>query len=199
MRLHALILGGGQGSRLGGVRKAELRLGGERLLDRVTARLDLALRPLLLAGGTRSRPLVSGTVSLLDPPGTAGPLAGLRAGLAFLADAPDDAVLLTVAVDTPLLPADYAERLLAPLAEGARASHAAYGPAPYPTNAAYRLGALRGAIGTIPADAGPRALLSALDAVAVDWAGHVEQDPFRSLNTLEDLIVLGRRARAVRG
>lgn len=199
MRVHALILGGGRGSRLGGVRKADLRWEGIRLLDRIAARLDLDARPLLLADAGLGRNLPTGMVSLVDPPGTAGPLAGLRAGLAHLTQAPDEAVLLTVAVDTPLVPADYASRLLAPLAAGARASHAAFGPAPYPTNAAYRLGALRGSIGTIPADAGPRALLSALDAVAVDWAGPVEEDPFCSLNTLDDLIALTRQARAARG
>lgn len=197
MRLHALILAGGAGSRLGGARKAELRIGGITLLARVAARLASADPPLLLADAGRGRALLAADmVSLADPPGAAGPLAGLRAGLAQLRAAADEDVLVTVAVDTPFLPADYTELLLAPLRAGARASHAAYGASAYPTNAAYRLGALRTKALDTPPTAGPRTLLAALSAVAVDWSGLVPADPFASLNSLDDLVALGRRARA---
>lgn len=195
MRLHALILAGGAGSRLGGVRKAELRIGGLALLAWVSARLGRADRPLLLADAGRGGALPADMVSLLDPPETAGPLAGLRAGLAHLRAAADEDVLITVAVDTPLLPVDYSERLLAPLRAGARASHAAYGASAYPTNAAYRLGALRETLPETPPTAGPRTLLAALNAVTVDWTDLAAADPFVSLNTLDDLVALGRRAR----
>ncbi len=197
MRLHALILGGGQGSRLGGVRKAELRLGGTRLLDRVTARLDLATRPLLLADGGFGRNLPPEMVSLIDPQAPPAPWPGFAPASPF-SPMHRTTRCSSPSPSTPPPPRRLCRASPRPLADGARASHAAFGPAPYPTNAAYRLGALRAAIGTIPADAGPRALLSALDAVAVDWAGLVEEDPFRSLNTLEDLIALARGPRRPR-
>lgn len=78
----AIILAGGRGSRLGGVSKADLVLGGGRLLDRV---LDAA-------AGARTRVVVGRVevpegvlLTLEDPPGT-GPAAGLVAGLAALDD-----------------------------------------------------------------------------------------------------------------
>ncbi|MFN4211385.1 MAG: NTP transferase domain-containing protein, partial [Devosia sp.] len=45
---HAVIIAGGRGERLGGVRKADLRLGGRRLVDRVADELGPLASPLML-------------------------------------------------------------------------------------------------------------------------------------------------------
>ena len=74
----AVVLAGGRGSRLGGVSKADLVVGGVRLLDRVIE----------AARGARTRVVVGDlevpdgvVLTREDPPGT-GPAAGLAAGLA---------------------------------------------------------------------------------------------------------------------
>lgn len=91
----AVVLAGGRGSRLGGVTKADLVVGGERLLDRVlAAAADAATR--VVVGAVE----VPGDVVLTceDPPGT-GPAAGLVAGLAAIAS--PAAWTLVLACDLP--------------------------------------------------------------------------------------------------
>lgn len=192
MKCHALILAGGQGSRLGGVRKADLRIGGVRLLDRVAARLKGAQLPLLLSVGTLEKLHLPHAVNLPDGadwPG--GPMAGIRAALAHLHDAEAEDVVVTVAVDTPFLTDDYVARLVAPLRDkGLAASCASHRGNVYPTNAAWRLGALRS---TALPDR-PTRLLEALRAKSINWDDAAE-NPFANLNTIEDLVLLQRRAR----
>ena len=111
--LHALVLAGGRGSRMGGVDKGLQLLNGrplvahviERLAPQAEARLISANRNLDTYAGFGHRVLA-------DPPGLefAGPLAGMLAGLDAI---PDDAWLLTAPCDCPHLPLDLAERLLA--------------------------------------------------------------------------------------
>jgi len=193
MNIHALILAGGEGSRLGGVCKAGLRIGGTRLIDRVSARLDGAVRPLLVSVGHDAMPVPTGLYALPDAAGPrAGPMAGLAAGLRHLRTrASGDDILVTLAVDTPFLPADYVARLVAPVAAGtSAASYAVWGEAFYPTNAAWRIAALSGR--ALPAS--PRALLDMLGATPVSWPAS-SPDPFANLNTLADLVALQERAR----
>ena len=77
----AVVLAGGRGSRLGGVSKADLVVGGVRLLDRV---LDAAhdARTRVVVGDVEVPDGI--LVTREDPPGT-GPAAGLAAGLAAIA------------------------------------------------------------------------------------------------------------------
>lgn len=95
LAFDAVILAGGRGSRLGGVSKADLIVGGVRLLDRV---LDAAAgaRTTVVVGTAAVPPGVHTTME--TPPGS-GPAAGLAAGLAAIADpAP---LTLILAVDLP--------------------------------------------------------------------------------------------------
>ena len=78
----AIVLAGGKGSRLGGVDKAELKVGGVRLLDRVLeaangARTTVVVGPVTAPEGV--------TVTREDPPGT-GPAAGIVAGRAAVSE-----------------------------------------------------------------------------------------------------------------
>ncbi|WP_109471299.1 molybdenum cofactor guanylyltransferase [Ornithinimicrobium cavernae] len=80
-----LVLAGGAGSRLGGVDKAGLVVGGRRLLDRALdatkgARLVVVVGPVVVPEG------VLQTVE--DPPG-GGPVAGIVAGMRVLTRAPE--------------------------------------------------------------------------------------------------------------
>lgn len=77
----AIILAGGRGSRLGGVSKADLTVGGRRLLDVVLEAVRYA-RTTVVVGQVAAPDGV--LVTLEDPPGT-GPAAGIVAGLEAVA------------------------------------------------------------------------------------------------------------------
>jgi len=100
----AIVLAGGAGRRLGGVDKAGVVLGGRTLLDRALAAVAGASK-IVVVGPERD---VDGVVwTREDPPG-GGPVAGLAAGLAALADVDLVAVL---AVDQPGVTASTVDRL----------------------------------------------------------------------------------------
>jgi molybdenum cofactor guanylyltransferase len=191
MTTFAVILAGGEGSRLGHVRKANLLLGGTTLQQRVTERLRDDVDAVFVSSG--SAPALLG--GLPDMPGNvSGPLAGVASAVAHLRErATLDDVLVTVAVDTPFLPDDFVRRLGQPLVQGA-ASFAQWRTDFYPTNAAYRLGAILDLPERVEAFVSPRRLLASLAAEPVSW-DHLPDDPFANLNTLSDLVALARRAR----
>jgi molybdenum cofactor guanylyltransferase len=111
--LHALVLAGGRGSRMGGVDKGLQLLDGRPLVSHVIERLaPQAGRVLISANRNLDAYAAFGHVVLPDTPGLefAGPLAGMLAGLNAV---PEDAWLLTAPCDCPLLPLDLGERLLA--------------------------------------------------------------------------------------
>jgi molybdopterin-guanine dinucleotide biosynthesis protein A len=95
--IGAVLLAGGSGSRLGGIDKARLRLGGETLLDRALAALSglevVVVGPPRALGGVRE---------VREDPPLSGPASAVVAGLALL-PAADEVLLL--AVDVPRLPA----------------------------------------------------------------------------------------------
>ena len=111
--VHALVLAGGRGSRMGGVDKGLQRLGGRPLVAHVIERLaPQASHVLISANRNLGAYAALGHDVLTDPPGLefAGPLAGMLSGLDAL---PGDAWLLTAPCDCPRLPLDLAQRLLA--------------------------------------------------------------------------------------
>lgn len=91
----AIILAGGRGSRLGGVSKADLTVGGVRLLDRV---LDAAAGAATTVVVGPVRAPEGAIVTREDPPGT-GPAAGLAAGLDAVSSPADWTLVL--ACDLP--------------------------------------------------------------------------------------------------
>lgn len=132
-----LILAGGLARRMGGGDKALNPLAGRPILAHVIDRLQGQCDDLLLnANGDPTRlagfglPVVADTV-----PDFAGPLAGVLAGLDWIAaHRPQIDWLLSVAADTPFIPRDLASRLhqaraaagtpLACAASGGRQHHA---------------------------------------------------------------------------
>ena len=205
MSFAAVILAGGEGSRLGGVRKAELKLGGVRLLDRLCNRLAAA-DPLLVSLGQGSTPALQPreAVPVYDRPGgPRGPSAGLLAAadlLSLRAAAPG--FLLSVAVDTPFFPASFVDLARGALAGGAAVAVASYAGQPYPTNALWRLAPLSALVSGPARDDdihSPRRLAARLGMVSLDWPESAEGDPFASVNTLADLLRAERRIRLLRG
>ena len=188
-----MILAGGAGARLGGIRKSDLRVGGRTLLHRVIDALGPLENPLLVSTGPGIPPPALPPRAIPFPDlgqEYAGPVAGLAAAVSALEGrCIRSSLLLSVAVDTPFLPADYADRLAAALGS-APAAAAAWRDQLYPTNALWRLENLAAAL---PHANSPKGILAALGAVMVDWDGPL--DPFANLNTLGDLVALQKRAR----
>ncbi|MQX36124.1 molybdenum cofactor guanylyltransferase MobA [Roseospira navarrensis] len=191
------ILAGGQGRRMGGADKALLTLGdGRAALDHLLDRLTPWPGPVVLnANGDPARfarwdlPVVAD--SLTEPDGDpAGPLAGLLAVLEWVrAGHPDVSAVVTVPVDTPLVPRDLRDRLAAARADaGADIACAASGGRVHHATALWPV-ALAPALRTALADEGLRAVRAWTGRHRVaqaPWA--VEPvDPFLSLNTPDDL------------
>ena len=196
---YGIIIAGGQGHRLGGVRKADLRIGGSKLIARVARVLGRLEQPLMVATGPGDTRLDLGPqfLPVCDIEGAeGGPLAGLAAAVLMLRSRGIvTGTLISVAVDTPFLTKDYVERLLAGL-NNAPAAFAGWHDAFYPPNAGWRLEA----IADLPERPGETASLKALHrqlgSVRVGWDAATE-NPFDNLNTLADLLPLGKRAQRV--
>ncbi|MFN3655865.1 MAG: molybdenum cofactor guanylyltransferase MobA [Pseudolabrys sp.] len=109
-----LILAGGLARRMGGGDKARIEIGGATILDRVIATLSGQCTDIIInANGDPARFADTGCTVVPDNvAGHPGPLAGILAGLDWLA-AQDNGVewLVSVPGDCPFLPDDLVERL----------------------------------------------------------------------------------------
>lgn len=114
LKTLGLVLAGGLARRMGGGDKALIEIGGKTILSRVIETLERQCKSVILnANGDTSRftpfglPVVSD-----DIPDFAGPLAGILAGLDWLAaHRPDREWMVSVPGDCPFLPSDLVARL----------------------------------------------------------------------------------------
>ena len=109
-----LVLAGGVARRMGGGDKARLKIGGSTILDRVLATLSgQCVDVIINANGDPKRFADTGCVVVPDNvPGHPGPLAGILAGLDWLAAQKNGVEwMLSVPGDCPFLPDDLVERL----------------------------------------------------------------------------------------
>jgi molybdopterin-guanine dinucleotide biosynthesis protein A len=114
-----VILAGGLSRRMQGPEKALLELAGKPLISHAADVLAKQVRIVLInANGDHARFAFTGLPVQADTvPGFAGPLAGVLAGMRWCEHNAKFAThVLTVAADTPLFPADLAQRFLAELA-----------------------------------------------------------------------------------
>jgi molybdenum cofactor guanylyltransferase len=104
----AVILAGGEGSRIGGNKPLQM-LGGERLIDRALrqARRWSDLVAIAVRAPTQVEPIEA--MLLADDPDVEGPLGGVMAALKFGRDQERDFVL-TIPADMPFLPPDLLNR-----------------------------------------------------------------------------------------
>ncbi len=107
----AVILAGGQATRMGGIDKGRLELRGQTLIERVIARISPQVDAVVInANGELERfadlglPVVADSIS--DYP---GPLAGVLAGMDWAAEQGYEWIV-SVAADTPDFPADLVQR-----------------------------------------------------------------------------------------
>ena len=111
---YGLILAGGLARRMGGGDKTLIRVGEQTILERTMARLGAQCAGLLInANGDVSRFSRFGLPVVADDiKGFAGPLAGILAGLDWVAaNAPAIAWVVSEPGDCPFLPRDLDERL----------------------------------------------------------------------------------------
>ena len=113
----AVILAGGKGTRLGGVTKATLKVGGLTLLERVRATLATQAKTVLLSVGSTQMDddwvAAAGLPVVADPIPDAGPLGGIVGALVWArAYAPNAAAIISTPVDVPFLPDDLIARLM---------------------------------------------------------------------------------------
>jgi molybdenum cofactor guanylyltransferase len=109
-----LVLAGGLARRMGGGDKARIAIGGVAILDRVLARLTPHCAHVILnANGDPARFASFGLTIVADEvPNFAGPLAGVLAGLEWVAkNKPEIGWLVTAPADCPFLPDDLVPRL----------------------------------------------------------------------------------------
>lgn len=107
--ITAVILAGGQGSRMGGIDKGLVTFRGKPLIEHVIERIAPQTGTLLIsANRSHERYAKFGYPIIADTlPDFPGPLAGILAALEIT----ESALLLAVPCDTPLLPADLVQRL----------------------------------------------------------------------------------------
>lgn len=139
-----ILLAGGRATRMGGGDKALKILGGTPLIAHAIAALQPQCEALLInANGIANRfarfglPVVADTI-----PDFAGPLAGVLAGLDYIATQwPEVGFAVSVPTDTPFLPADLVARLhTARHAEHAELASARSGEVTHPVIALWPIG-----------------------------------------------------------
>jgi len=134
--IAGMLLAGGLSRRMGGGDKTLRLLAGRPLLTHVIERMRPQVAALALnANGDPARFAAFGLPVAADSvPDFAGPLAGVLAGLDWVAEhRPDCALVVTVPTDAPFLPRDLAARLLAGMeTAGADLACATSGGQPHP-------------------------------------------------------------------
>lgn len=181
LRHDAVLLAGGRASRLGGIDKTALRVGGVALSDRALIAASAAAR-IVLVGLRDDRPAPPGVVLTREYPPFAGPVAAIAAGLTAMPTTPGSDVVPPPAW-TLVLACDLVdpEPAVAALARAATAVN----PAPdgiiavdedgrrQPLLALYRTSALRRAIRDAgdPEGMSMRRLLAPLDLLEVPLPG----------------------------
>lgn len=192
-----IILAGGQGARLGGVDKSRIELGGVALVERLADRLRPLGVPIFVAAPKGTDPQVpAGTTRLFDETDARGmpmgPLGGLAGALAIADRLQDTATILTVPVDTPFFPADFAARAEAQLVQNTNVVIGRYGDNTYPLTALWRVGALRkiaGYLAARPASWSVRRFLDLLSVTHTDYSDS-DENPFRGINTPAELAAI---------
>ena len=191
-RIAAVILAGGRGERLGGVNKALIDFGGEALIDRAL-RVVAGCDPVLVAVGPTGLVPPAGRPIADLPTDYAGPLAGMAAAVDALAGEAD--WLLTLAVDTPFFPPDFLQRSVE-RADSTDCVMGCFGAQDYPTNALWRVDAIRSLPDRVRAGTAPHSLkrlAAGLRTERLDYSRTTDDDPFLNANTPEDLRNLALR------
>lgn len=175
MRIAAILTGGK--SRRMGEDKALLDLGGERLVDRVIARLTQQVDRVCLVGATDYG---TGLPTVADDPAFQGPLAGLFGIAAWMQEHRREVdAFLAAPVDAPNCPEDLFDNL----SQMGGSAMAADPKRVHPTFAYWHLTELARVRSTLEASGSLHSLAEAVGAWPVAWPTGA---PFLNLNTPEE-------------
>jgi len=180
MDMAVIVLAGGEGRRIGGAKPLRL-LGGDRLVDRAIAFARRFSNHVALSVGAGSELPDCPIPQIVDPEPGWGALAGVAAGLDFAAGLGLE-TLLTLPCDSPFLPDDLAERLVAALQPEHGAAIPGSGGRLHPACGLWRT-CLRGLLADYAAGGG-RSLHGFAERagfVEVDWPSR-PIDPFFNIN-----------------
>ncbi|MBX5490995.1 MAG: molybdenum cofactor guanylyltransferase [Chloroflexi bacterium] len=182
-----VVLAGGQGTRLGGVNKALLEVGGRRVIDRLLDALRPLGTPIVIVSNDDSLVGLPDTVVVRDVEPRAGALMGLYSGLRVVRTP----LATATACDMPFVSTALLRALLA-LTEGVDAVVPVIGEQPEPLHAVYRPSCVPAIEAALVA--GRKRLLSFFEAVQVRYVEETELrrwDPelrsFLNVNRPEDL------------
>jgi molybdopterin-guanine dinucleotide biosynthesis protein A len=177
---------------MGGGDKPLKMIAGKPILAHVIERLKPQCARLVLnANGDPARFAEFGLpIAADDVPGFAGPLAGILAGLDWIAqNAPEIECALSVAADTPFIPRDLAERLVSARAnEACDIAVAASGGRAHPVIALWPV-SLRMKLRSALVDEGERKIdrfTARYEVAEVSWPNQ-PYDPFFNVNEIGDL------------
>ena len=159
----AIILAGGASSRLGGTDKTRLPIAGATALERVLRAATVGRRIVVGPSGEDGDVLAArhGARFVLEDPPRSGPLAAVARGVAEFSEGPDEATVLVLGGDMPMLRPETLAALAARSAETARvaALEGAEGQLQF-LGAAWPVGRLRAALEAIERPEGGWADLS---------------------------------------
>jgi molybdenum cofactor guanylyltransferase len=183
-RITAVILAGGESSRMGAVDKTLLEVEGRSLTRRVVDVVAPLFREVIVASGVPGKFAdVPGVHEVADHARGVGPLAGMRAGIEACATE----WAFVVAADMPHLDPGLVLRVAANIDETALAAVPRHGDFREPLHAAYR----RDVIAEIDRflDEGGRSVNRLLDRIPVRWVDVDDTDLecFKNVNRPEDL------------
>jgi molybdopterin-guanine dinucleotide biosynthesis protein A len=186
-----LVLAGGLARRMGGGDKALIEIGGRTILDRVLETITPQCDGVILnANGDPKRFAHFGLPIIPDDiPDFAGPLAGILAGLDWVAaHRPEIEWLMSVPGDCPFLPSDLAKRLhAARIAAGTKLACAKSGDWRHPVAGLWPVtlrGDLRRAL--VDEDLHKIEVWTARHGIAIAEWPDKPVDPFFNVNTPED-------------
>lgn len=185
MRIFGVILAGGAARRMGGLDKARVILGGQSLLAHVQGRFAPQVEQLALSANGNGARFGAGLVVLPDE-SSQGPLSGILAGLDWAAPL-GAAAVVSVAVDTPFLPADLVARLCLAAEEAATGvAVAASGGVDHPTFGLWPV-AVRGDLRRFLASGAKTRVMDFARSHAATRAEFAESAGFVNLNTPDDV------------
>lgn len=183
MRIHGVILAGGQGRRMGGADKALLPFAGATLLDQSIARLEPQVAALALSANGDATRFARFRLPVLPDDQSVGPLSGILAGLTWAA-AGGASHLLSAPVDAPFLPGDLAPQLL--MAGEGRLALAAAGGRIHPVTALWPV-ALAPALAAFLASGAKPKVMDFATAQGAAIATFPDAAAFANVNSPQDL------------
>ncbi|MCF6328076.1 MAG: NTP transferase domain-containing protein [Devosiaceae bacterium] len=199
-----VILAGGGGKRLGGVIKANLKIDGVTLFERVAENVGQMEGPHILSIGhmKKQRFMVPKKWIILNDMNNdsniKGPLAGLAAGVDYIMrHAKNTDYLLTVAVDSPFFPDFFHSMALEAINNNKDAVVASFGGQIYPTNALWRLNSINNLPEELKglAKYGIKGLLRKIRVKELAMDEYCKENPCQNLNNVTDIANINDRAK----